>query len=469
MTSELNTDRPNILFIMTDQQRFDYLGSAGADFLRTPNMDRLAASGIRFANCFSNSPLCTPARVSLATGLDPVRTGCLDNNSFLSPELTTYYMRLRDCGYRVGCVGKLDLAKPDHYNGRYGDRPCVFRWGFTHPEEVEGKCHSLMGPTPLGPYGFFLEERGLYQAYYEERCSRRGYERMYKPSELPAESFLDAYQGRRAVEWLEHIPVDFPWHYFVSFSGPHSPHDPPREYFERYAETTMPPPTPRPCVGRPRCYGTGGKSLADDPPLMTETRRAYCAYIELIDEWIGRMLDVLAQRGMADNTYVFFSADHGEMLGDLALFGKSVPYEPSLHVPLIVTGPGVRGGRVSEALIEMSDINPTICHLAGLPTQEGIDARSFHACLEGAAASHRSEAVASHRNWRCVRTERHKLVENGNDEGELYDLANDPHEEDNRFHEVKEETPDLIADLHGRLHARQGKSPHGQPAVVPNA
>src|SRR5689334_2809485 len=130
--------RPNILYLMADQHRHDYLGCAGAEFVRTPHIDSLAARGVRFRYCCTNAPVCAPARIGLATGLQPSRLGALDNQCFLPPGVPTFYQRLRDGGYRVGCVGKLDLAKPDPYNGRYGDRPAVFAWGFTHPEECEG-------------------------------------------------------------------------------------------------------------------------------------------------------------------------------------------------------------------------------------------------------------------------------------------------------------------------------------------
>ena len=107
--------QPNILFIMDDQHRFDYLGCAGADFVRTPNIDALAQRGMRFTNCMVNSPVCAPSRISLATGLMAHRVAPFDNDSYLSHRAPTYYQRLRDYGYRVGCVGKPDLGKPDRY------------------------------------------------------------------------------------------------------------------------------------------------------------------------------------------------------------------------------------------------------------------------------------------------------------------------------------------------------------------
>ena len=144
--------RPNILFIMDDQHRFDYLGSAGREFMRTPHLDRLAASGVRFAHGYTNAPVCAPSRIALATGLQAHRFGGGDNGVFLPLSRRTYYQRLRDAGYRVGGVGKFDLAKPDAYNSD-GARPACFSWGFTHPLECEGKMHAGQGQGgPFGPY-----------------------------------------------------------------------------------------------------------------------------------------------------------------------------------------------------------------------------------------------------------------------------------------------------------------------------
>ncbi|MBS3761779.1 MAG: sulfatase-like hydrolase/transferase [Planctomycetes bacterium] len=457
----LNTDRPNILFLHTDQHRFDYMGCAGADFLNTPNLDRLAERGIRFNNCMTNSPLCAPARIGLATGMQPARVGSLGNDSFVPPDMTTYYMRLRDAGYRVGAVGKLDLAKPDSFNGRYGDRPCVYQWGFTHPEEIEGKVHSLHQDTPNGPYGLWLKEKGMWEDYRQEAVDHwREPDRWITPSELPTETFLDSYQGQRAVDWVNNIGERFPWHLFVTFSGPHVPHDPPREFADRYEGKPMPEAVPIPeWDDRPNPSET-----KRDPEFIQQCRRMYCAYIELIDHWIGRILDALEQRGWLEDTYIFFSSDHGEMLGDLGRYSKKYPYEPSLHVPLLASGPGIPQGQTSEALVETIDLNPTICELAGLHRQPSIDARSMCETLVDPSRKHRDETVSVIRSWQCVRTDRYKLVHNFNTFDELYDLHEDPGEQRNIYEEMAEKDPDLIRDLRRRIGQRHGgASPYGQP------
>jgi len=443
--------RPNILFIMDDQHRHDFLGSAGASFLATPTLDRLARLGVRFTRCATNCPVCAPARIGLAAGMQPSRLGSLSNSSYLPRSVTTYYQRLRDSGYRVGCVGKLDLAKPDHYNGRHGDRPCVYGWGFTHPEECEGKMHAGSRPEPIGPYTFYLRERGLLQRFHEDyqfRRSRKWIKDASHDSVLPADAFEDAWIGRRAAEWIANVPDDFPWHYFVSFVGPHDPFDPPTEYADRYRDAEMPPAIPPQMDGKPGWVRIRDRGL--EPTEVAVTRRQYCATIELIDDHIGMILDALERRGMMENTYIVFSSDHGEMLGDHGLYTKSVPYEAALRVPLIVAGPGLEGGRVSDALIELIDVNPTICELAGLPPQENIDALSFAPVLRGDAGEHRSETVAAIRNFRLIRTERWKLIENYNDLVELYDLREDPGETRN----VAAEHPDIVRRLGRRLGER---------------
>jgi choline-sulfatase len=440
-----------VLFIMADQHRFDYLGCAGAAFLRTPNLDRLATRGVRFAQCVTNCPVCAPARIGLATGLQPSRLGSLDNQSFLPRSVPTHYQRFRDHGYRVGCVGKLDLAKPSHHNGRYGDRPCVYGWGFTHPEECEGKMHAGSSPTPIGPYTHYLAERRLLHRFHEDYQARKAKGWIVGASYdsvLPAEAFEDAYIGRRAAEWIARAPDDFPWYYFVSFVGPHDPFDPPTEHADRYRGSTVPPAIHDEMEGKPKWLER--RRVAATPEDVAVSRRQYCAAIELIDDQVGLVLDALEERGMLDNTYIVFSSDHGEMLGDHGLYTKSVAYEPSLRIPLIVAGPGIEGGRTSDALLELIDVNPTLCELAGLPMQENTDARSFAAILSGGTSKHRADLVSAIRNWRCIRTDQHKLIENYNDTTELYNLDQDPDE----LHNIASQHTDLAHDLSRRLRTR---------------
>ena len=450
----MTTAKPNVLLIMADQMRFDYVGYAGGDHVHTPHLDRLAAEGMVFTHCCSNSPVCAPARIGLATGMNPSRLGALSNAAYLPARAPTYYQRLRDHGFRVGCVGKLDLAKPDNYNGRYGDRPLAYSWGFTHPEECEGKIHAGRGNPPNGPYTNWLQEQGLLETFtrdYAER-NRRGRHKAGATwdSPLPTEAFEDSYIGRRAAEWLEWVPNDFPWHYFVSFVGPHNPFDPPTEYADRYRHADMPSPIVDPMDGKPASveHNEPG-SKAATPEEVLEAQRQYCGAITLIDDAIGRILDVLDRRGLRENTYVLFTSDHGEMLYDHGLWCKNTFHEGAFRLPLLAAGPGIAPGR-TDALVELIDVNPTICDLAGVGPEPDIDARSFAPILRGQTDAIRTEVVGTLSRSQCVRNHDYKLIFNANDVTELYDLRRDPQELSN----IAEAHPELVQELARALRAR---------------
>ena len=440
---------PNILLIMTDQHRWDYLGCAGADFVDTPHIDSLAERGVRFTNAFTNAPLCAPARIGLATGMHPARLDTLENSCRLPAHLPTYYQRLRDNGYRVGCVGKLDLAKPDGYNGRHGDRPIAYSWGFTHPVEVEGKMHAGRGDpaAPHGPYTHYLRERGQLDAFcadYQARSEKGWIIGASHDSLLSTADFADSYIGRRAAEWIETIADDFPWHLFVSFVGPHDPFDPPTAYADMYRDAAMPPAIAASGAGKPGWVRQRQKHV--DAAEMTHIRRQYCAAIKLIDDQVGTLLEALRSRDMLDDTIIFFTSDHGEMLGDHGLFAKSLAYEPAIHIPLIACGPGIQQGAVCDAIVDMMDVNPTLCEMAGVEAAE-MDARSFHPILRGESDEHRHDIAIALGNFRCLRTPTMKVVDNGDDAPELYDLEADPAES----HNIAESHPEEVAAMRQRL------------------
>jgi choline-sulfatase len=327
----------------------------------------------------------------------------------------------------------------------------VYGWGFTHPEECEGKMHAGSSPTPIGPYTHYLAEQGLLQAFYKDYCARK--ERGWivgasHDSVLPTNAFEDAYIGRRAAEWLERVPDDFPWYYFVSFVGPHDPFDPPAEYGDRYRDAEMPPAIPYHAAGKPAYLQRRRVQASADQVAFT--RRQYCGSIELIDDQVGLMLNVLEQRGQLDNTYIVFTSDHGEMLGDHGLYTKSVPYDGAVHIPLLVSGPAIAGGRTSQALTELIDAHPTLCELVDVPQQENVDARSFASVLRGDSTEHRTDIVTAYRSFRSLRTRKYAFIDNYSDVAELYDLESDPQEQNN----IAPLHPTLVQDLGQRLNHR---------------
>lgn len=225
----------------------------------------------------------------------------------------------------------------------------------------------------------------------------------------------------------------------MSFVGPHDPFDPPTEWADRFRNVELPGAIPAGAAGKP---GT----VAASPWRMSEAqiaaaRRQYTAAVGLIDAQVGEILAAVEERGFGASTIVVITSDHGEMLGDHGLFQKSVPYESAMRVPLVVAGPGVAPG-VSDALIELADLGPTLVGLAGLPPQPGLDARSFAPLLAGHEPRvHRAVAVCRERHYVAIRSATHKYIHNtgthplsqADDPDELYDLVADPAEQRNLF------------------------------------
>jgi len=437
---------------MDDQHRSDFLGAYGADFVHTPNIDSLADQGVVFDNAFAPCPLCAPARISLATGRHPYRMGALDNETCLPLSHGTYYQQLRDHGYRVATIGKLDLAKAYHELGS-GDRPWTYSWGFTDPLECEGKMVAGTQDRPSGPYTNWLAKRGLFEPFrddYRGRARAGWIGGALHDSVLPAEAHEDVFIGEQATRWVKNAPDDAPWHLFVSFVGPHDPFDPPTSYADRYRTVDVPPPQDR-YGGKAQFVHRRLRDLSLEE--VTRARRQYLALIELIDDQVGSILQALEERGERENTVIIFASDHGEMLGDKGAFQKLLPYRASAQVPVIITGPGLaRGGR-SPGLIELHDINPTIVELAGLIPEPGIDGRSFMQLLAEPQAQFRESILMTHLAYRAIRTQSDLYVQyNGDGEQELYDLEEDPTESCNVFAQSPERTRQVRGELRRRLH-----------------
>lgn len=440
--------QPNILFIMADQQRWDYLGYMGADWVDTPNIDRLAARGTVYTHCYTNTPVCAPARIGLACGLSPHRIGSLANNSFLPLGIPTYYQRVRDAGYHVGCVGKLDLAKPIAYNGPAGQRPLTYTWGFTHPVEAEGKMHAGHSDTPHGPYTQYLHEHGLLANFHADYCRRaQDYVGQCHDSVLPTHAFEDTWIGARSAQWIDTIPGDYPWHLFVSFVGPHDPFDPPTEYAERYRDRAMPTPVPHTAEGKPARVAN---AKPRDPDLVLKAQRQYCAAIAAIDDAVGEILAALERRGWGEDTIIVFSADHGEQLYDQQLWTKGYPYDPSWRIPLAICGPGIREGARLDTFVELIDVGETVCELAGAEPRNGLDARSFLASARGQTTEHRPDTMCTYSVFEAIRDRRYKFIRNHSGVNELYDMQADPGEQRN----IAAQNPEVVADLNRRLAQR---------------
>ncbi|MHC4873340.1 MAG: sulfatase family protein [Planctomycetota bacterium] len=448
--------KPNILFIMDDQHRGDWLGCSGAHWLKTPNIDKLAERGINFTNCHTNSPICAPARVSLATGLFCTRVGFPNNNCYLPKGFHTYYKHLKDNGYKVAVSGKLHLRKKGSPHPSTGACPEVYEFGFTDPME-----HSLRKfddnsyPEPMkshSPYTLYLQEKGLLEPLRKDYKRRRtaGWHMAAEDCILEAKDIYDVYDTDRAIEWIKEQDKEAPWHMFVSLNGPHAPYDAPTEYYEHFKDTDIPAPIHDEFDGKPEWQKANSARYETTQEQALQCHRQYAGLIELIDDQVGRLMETLEETGDLDNTYVIFTSDHGDMMGDHSKYAKNCMYEGALRIPLVVAGPGIEGGRVSDTMVSLFDINPTIVDLLNLPEQENLDARSFAPVLRGEAEEHREEIISEYTNMFCVRTKKYKFVRNSFDMPELYDLENDPQELKN----ILDDNPEIALELSNRYVSR---------------
>ena len=445
--------QPNILFFFPDQQRPDWLGGDNPEIpLRTPNVDRLRQLGTTFTRAYSPSPLCAPCRAALAAGKSYDRCRVPDNNHNYPLDQPTYYQALRDAGYRVAGVGKFDLHKDtsDFTNMFWnldGSR-LLDEWGFTEGVDNEGKLDGSgsykKGGAPRGPYLNFLEKQGLAEQYVAEHGETAPKYKDAYVTALPDDAYCDNWLSDNGLELLEKFPQGQPWHLVINFTGPHNPMDVTQSMHESVKDVSFPPPH----ANEQTDY------TADD---HQRNRRHYAAMIENIDRQVGRFLDKLEERGELDNTIVVYASDHGEMLGDHGLWGKSVYYEPSLRIPLVICGPGFRENVESDALVSLHDLAATLVEAAGAEPMPGMDARSLMPVLQGHSDQHREVVVGGLNHWRAAVNHRFKLVDGLEESPILYDLYEDPWEDVN----VVEQYPEQAVYLRRWMEAETARAHSG--------
>lgn len=444
---------PNIVLVMADQHRADVLGCAGDVHVRTPNLDRLAAEGVRFSRTTCQGPLCMPARASFLTERYVRDHGVYTNWNAVEPGTPTYLHALREAGYHTVALGKHHLTKEDqpapHMDAL---APLLEERGFAEVHET-GDKFTLTVPTA---YSDHLAAKGLWDAYLRHMRDRsyqgesgRGDNPTKRipmwdatPMPLPLGDYIDPWHGDLAVDWLTDWSGDGPFFAFVGFPGPHDPWDAPREAIDMYASgaTSFPASTRRP---RPELAGSYGRLLGaflrlSDTDTMTDDairamRRAYAASVSVIDAQVGRILGTLEARGLLDDTWVIYTSDHGEMGGDHGMMSKCVLYDPAVRVPLIVRPPGGRPGRVVDDLVEHIDVPATVRAIAGAPDVPHGDGRSLLGYLTDDDPPPRTVSISENWGFGSFDTGAHKLVvdEDALVPCALFDRALDPTEDAN--------------------------------------
>ncbi|MFC1716947.1 sulfatase [Candidatus Poribacteria bacterium] len=447
--------RPNILWLCTDQQRFDTITSLGNSYIRTPNIDKLASEGVTFTRAYSPSPVCTPSRAAFLTGRYPRTARCRQNGAHIPPDEILVTRLLAEDGYDCGLVGKLHLG-PCHkrMEKRINDGYRVFEWS-----------HHPAPDWPENDYIKWVESKGQ---SWSKLYNRTPGEPVW--AGMPTEFHQTTWCAEKTIEFLSE-ERDGPWLMSFNCFDPHHAFDPPAEYLERYDPSDVPMPSFQPGeldnkpkfqrVDHQGAYGGNGMSFA----RLNEYQRrqvvaAYYAMIELIDDQVARILKALDETGQRDDTLVIFTSDHGEMLGDHGILLKGPYfYDCAIRVPLIMRWPGqFPAGLQSDALVELMDLAPTVLEAGGLSPLDRMQARSLMPICTGQASpnEHKDQVYCEYYNampghdhsahGTMIFDGRYKIaVYHGRDEGELYDLESDPNEFSNLWH--SSEHKDLKFDL----------------------
>ena len=394
--------RPNLLFAFADQLRACSCGCYGNDFVRTPTLDAMAREGLTVGRCYANTPVCGPMRASMWTGLYATQHGAIANDLAAPTDAATLARQLSADGYRVGYIGKWHL---DGVPRRKFTPPGERRLGFDDFWAAFNCAHEYFSP--------------FYYRDSEKLIKPIGYEPQVQ-TELACE-FLDASRDD-----------DRPFALVVSYGPPHDPYPQvPPEYRDLYDPGTIPlRPNVEPDADNPLAKGLEcRRTLAD-----------YHAAVTALDDQLARLLARLDANGQAGNTVVAYGSDHGDMLWSHGLLKKQAPYEESVHVPLVLRGPGVPARRDNVTMMGLVDLTPTLLGLLGVDVPSSMTGRDLSAALRGEAEGpdavllsnplSSDEAGLEHLpEWRGLRTRTHTYVETSPGEAWLlFDDEADPHQ-----------------------------------------
>ncbi|MDE2729681.1 MAG: sulfatase-like hydrolase/transferase [Gemmatimonadota bacterium] len=465
---------PNLLYIFTDQQRADTLGCYGNHQIETPALNALATDSFVFENAYVSQPVCSPARATMLTGLWPHTAGVPSCNVPLAADIPTIAEMLPE-GYDTAFMGKWHLGDeifPQHGFKTWVGTEDQYRRGYSETDRL----------TEVSDYHHFLVGKGYTPDI--ELLGQQVFSRHYAAS-LPEECTKAWYLGERAADYIRQQGDD-PFALCVSYLEPHPPHTGPlNEYYDPNSLPTGPafmrqPPDDAPLLVRLMAAyymqsENYGLDLRTDPGWRALMAR-YWGNITLVDRSVGRILKALEESGKADDTIVVFTSDHGELMGDHGILGKTLMYEESIKVPMVLRAPMVNqlprqvSGRFSHI-----DLVPTLMELIGLERPDRLQGRSRVPVLQGhedldgddvfvewsGADGHAPAGFGEaepnrsmvHQYRTIVAADGWKLNLYGKGQGELYDLNRDPHELENLYH--RGEQAGRISDLSERIRAWQ--------------
>ncbi|MCX7012814.1 MAG: sulfatase-like hydrolase/transferase [Candidatus Sumerlaeota bacterium] len=450
--------RPNILFIFTDDQRFDTLSAMGNPEIDTPNLDRLAARGTLFTHAHimggTSGAVCMPSRAMLMTGRTLFRIE--GQGQRIPPEHTTMPEQFRKAGYVTAHVGKWHQDRASHARSfSTGAKIFGFRKKKGWYEACNGHWHIPVHDfDPTGSY-----EPG--EGYNDPPIApfEAPFETVKENGRHSAEVFSDA-----AIEIIRNHPASpegragKPFFLYLAHIAPHDPRQCPARIYRQYpaARVSLP---PNFAIRHP--FDNGDLRVRDEllaafPRRPHEVRRHladYYAIIAHVDEQVGRVLDALEESGQADNTIMVFASDNGLAVGQHGLMGKQNVYDHSVRVPLILAGPGIPQGQRTDAPCYLLDIFPTLCDLAGVAIPETVEGRSLVPAIRTPGAIVRDSLHFAYKQFqRAVRKDNFKLIEysvKGVRTTQLFNLGSDPYERVNLA--AAPEHQDRLRDLRAEL------------------
>ena len=446
--------KPNLLFIMTDQQRFDAMSCAGNTLLETPNMDRLAREGVMFRNAYAANPVCVPARAVFLTGLSPVNIRVEGNGDHTSkdvPNVSTFDSILKENGYAAEYYGKwhtpYQFAKcydnvvkvVGKVEGAPGQIRAYQAWlqskGVTKKEPGKGELYSGRNQCPYRPIELDFNHDKAESDLNDKMKLKASQSTQYGCVDLPPRVSYAAFTTDETLDALDRLK-DGPFTLTCSFDPPHPPMIVQEPYYSMYSPQTIPVPESinDPMEDSPYRERANAKDQVHyrNAKQIQHMRSIYYGMVREVDDWIGEILNKLDDLGLADNTLVIFTSDHGEMLGDHGMHSKMIFYEGSVHVPLLMRFPGrIKQGSVVEAPVSTMDVCPTILDYMNMPIPQcdGISLRPF---IEGEPVEHDviSYSLGRDRPNYMIRSGYLKLMMGQGEKSRcvnaLYDLNADP-------------------------------------------
>jgi arylsulfatase A-like enzyme len=457
-----NLKKPNILLITTDQQRADHLGVKGMTAIRTPNLDRLAKEGVHFDRAYCPSPICTPSRLSLLTGLWPSKHGAFSIGVTADPfPEPTLPQLLSKEGYATALIGKAHFVRRDeeafHFTGKHDPDLETFR-NFRGPYLGFEQVYTCIGHTrnrqPNMHYRLFLEDQGVDYERWFPLSSDRNRKDVPGVWDIVEQYQNTAWIASTTIEWIRQRQGGQPWFCWTSFEDPHPPYVCPEPWY-----SSVDPNEVKPFEGKlegefddkPGIYellyqNKINQQYSDGPAVPCAYGRrhegkdernalqATFGMIANIDAKLGSIMAALEATGQLTQTVILFTSDHGEMHGHHGLWGKGLPaYEDNQRIPLLIWGPGFFEGKgTTPAIANLVDVTSTILSMAGASLPVGIQGTDLTPVLRGEAASVQDSTIVECQATKNIYqqtfiTDRYKLVlYRDSKEGELYDLSHDP-------------------------------------------